>query len=426
MVVSPDGTELAVVTGSNFSAARAAHHRSGDQDAEAVDRDRRQLRGRRLQPGRRPHLRRRQHQQQRGVLRPRRGRHLRRRGSLSIPSSAPSGLRVSRDGSTALRRAQHREPGGGDRHRRPARSWHACRWASLPYTTVVSADGSKVYVSNWGGRVPGPDRRHRRDVPDRRRSAHGHPGRAARCRSSTPRRTRSSKTIEVGLHPTGMALSPRGDRLYVTNANSDTISAIDTATDEVKATLHVGLRRRARCAGAGQLAQRDGGEPGRPHAVRGQRVPERGGGRRPRCQPRRTRSPASSRPAGIRRRSRSTTRASSCFIASGYGFGSIAPDAARPHRAQLHGSRGRGLDPRRARAARAGALHQGGAREQPHGQRTIATTIRRPRRRPRSRRRREPDPHAPRAGLADQARLLHHQGEPHLRPGVRRPAAGQR
>src|SRR5262249_13343777 len=24
-----------------------------------------------------------------------------------------------------------------------------------PYTTVVSADGSKVYVSNWGGRVPG-------------------------------------------------------------------------------------------------------------------------------------------------------------------------------------------------------------------------------------------------------------------------------
>jgi YVTN family beta-propeller protein len=50
-----------------------------------------------------------------------------------------------------------------------------------------------------------------------------------------------TKTIEVGLHPTGMALSPRGDRLYVANANSDTISAIDTSTDEVKSTLHVGL-----------------------------------------------------------------------------------------------------------------------------------------------------------------------------------------
>lgn len=25
-----------------------------------------------------------------------------------------------------------------------------------PYTAVLSADGSKVYVSNWGGKVPGP------------------------------------------------------------------------------------------------------------------------------------------------------------------------------------------------------------------------------------------------------------------------------
>src|SRR5262249_58169794 len=25
-----------------------------------------------------------------------------------------------------------------------------------PYTTAISADGSKVYVTNWGGKVPGP------------------------------------------------------------------------------------------------------------------------------------------------------------------------------------------------------------------------------------------------------------------------------
>ncbi len=37
-----------------------------------------------------------------------------------------------------------------------------------------------------------------------------------------------------------------------------------------------------------------------------------------------------------------------------------------------------------------------------------------------------PDPDARRAALADQARLLHHQGEPHVRSGLRRPAAGQR
>ena len=26
-----------------------------------------------------------------------------------------------------------------------------------PYTAVISADDSKVYVSNWGGKVPGPE-----------------------------------------------------------------------------------------------------------------------------------------------------------------------------------------------------------------------------------------------------------------------------
>jgi YVTN family beta-propeller protein len=49
-----------------------------------------------------------------------------------------------------------------------------------------------------------------------------------------------AKTIEVGLHPTGMAISPSGDRVYVTNANSDTVSVLDTVSDTVMKTLHVG------------------------------------------------------------------------------------------------------------------------------------------------------------------------------------------
>ena len=48
------------------------------------------------------------------------------------------------------------------------------------------------------------------------------------------------KTINVGLHPTGMALSPSGDRVYITNANSDTVSVVDTFTDTVVKTLYVG------------------------------------------------------------------------------------------------------------------------------------------------------------------------------------------
>src|SRR5262249_1526397 len=153
--------------------------------------------------------------------------------------SAPSGLRVSHDGTrlyvalntsnkvavidTAAHTIVTQVPVG-----------------ELPYTTVISADGSKVYVSNWGGRVPGPT-----DVTDGMFPIVVGPRTGIRVSGTvsvidTATNT-VTNTIQVGLHPTGMALSPRGDRLYVTNANSDTISAIDTATDEVKATLHVGL-----------------------------------------------------------------------------------------------------------------------------------------------------------------------------------------
>ncbi len=36
------------------------------------------------------------------------------------------------------------------------------------------------------------------------------------------------KDIEVGLHPSGMVLSPDRNRLYVACANSDIISVINT------------------------------------------------------------------------------------------------------------------------------------------------------------------------------------------------------
>ena len=48
-----------------------------------------------------------------------------------------------------------------------------------------------------------------------------------------------SKEIEVGLHPSALALSPKGDRLFVANANSDTVSVIDTATDSVLYSINV-------------------------------------------------------------------------------------------------------------------------------------------------------------------------------------------
>jgi YVTN family beta-propeller protein len=110
---------------------------------------------------------------------------------------------------------------------------------TYPYTAVISGDGSKVYITNWGGKVPGAN-----DVTDGmfpvvvdKRT--GIPISGTVSVLDTASNT-VMKTIDVGLHPTGMALGPRGDVVYVTNANSDTVSVVNTATDKVVKTLHVG------------------------------------------------------------------------------------------------------------------------------------------------------------------------------------------
>jgi YVTN family beta-propeller protein len=47
-------------------------------------------------------------------------------------------------------------------------------------------------------------------------------------------------TIPVGAFPVGVAISPDGARAYVTNANDNTLSVIDTATNTVIATISAG------------------------------------------------------------------------------------------------------------------------------------------------------------------------------------------
>ena len=52
-------------------------------------------------------------------------------------------------------------------------------------------------------------------------------------------------TIDVGTEPYGAALTPNGSRLYVTNARSNTVSVIDTASNAVSATVaNVGFESR--------------------------------------------------------------------------------------------------------------------------------------------------------------------------------------
>ncbi len=160
-------------------------------------------------------------------------------GTIAIASSAPSGLKLSPDNSrlyvalnlknavavidTQARAVLTQIPVG-----------------TYPYTTIVSRDGSKVYVSNWGGRIPGPG-----DTTDGTYPVVVDPRTGIPISGTVSVINTASnqviKTITVDRHPCGMALSPAGDRLYVTNANSDTVSVIDTNTDEVIRSLLVTL-----------------------------------------------------------------------------------------------------------------------------------------------------------------------------------------
>ena len=110
---------------------------------------------------------------------------------------------------------------------------------SYPYTVVAA--GAKMYVSNWGGRRPGPTDTTDGTFPVVLDPRTGIPA------SGTVSVLDSSGTvlrhIDVGLHPSGMAASLKGDKVYVANANSDTVSAIDTESDRVTGTLNVRLFR---------------------------------------------------------------------------------------------------------------------------------------------------------------------------------------
>ena len=163
-------------------------------------------------------------------------------GSVAFPGSAPSGLSVSADGewiwaalnldhSVAAIHTQTRET-----FQVPA--------GSYPYTTAITPDGAKVYVANWGGRKPEKSDSTDGVIPVVIDPKTG----IAASGTVTVIDTKTRKAVRhiiVGLHPSGMAMTRDGRTLYVANANSDTVSVIDTETDRVAKTLDVRLFARA-------------------------------------------------------------------------------------------------------------------------------------------------------------------------------------
>jgi YVTN family beta-propeller protein len=106
-----------------------------------------------------------------------------------------------------------------------------------PYMPLLIGD--RLYVSNWGGNKPKGDSPLKSSgTPvqiDPKTNVVNHGSVTVIQETAVGWKLRNA--IPVGGHPCGMAASPNGKFVYVANANSDTVSVIDTAKEEVVETI---------------------------------------------------------------------------------------------------------------------------------------------------------------------------------------------
>jgi YVTN family beta-propeller protein len=108
-----------------------------------------------------------------------------------------------------------------------------------PYDIALSGDGKTAYVSNWGGRRATKD--------DKTQESAGTPvvvdDRGVACTGTVGvidlAAGKQVAEIAVGLHPSDLELTRDGKTLFVANANSDTVSVIDTSSRSTTATINV-------------------------------------------------------------------------------------------------------------------------------------------------------------------------------------------
>ncbi|HOW71911.1 MAG TPA: bifunctional YncE family protein/alkaline phosphatase family protein [Phycisphaerae bacterium] len=108
-----------------------------------------------------------------------------------------------------------------------------------PYDVVLTRDGSEAWVSNWGGRRAGEG--------DRTAMSSGTPAladeRGVACSGTVSlvdlKRGKEVAEVETGLHPCDLVLDATKDLLYVANANSDTVTVVDTRARKAVRTIAV-------------------------------------------------------------------------------------------------------------------------------------------------------------------------------------------
>lgn len=109
-----------------------------------------------------------------------------------------------------------------------------------PFAAVMDATGGVAYVSNLGGRPPrngelfaSPVQKPDEKIPV---DARGVAATGAVLRVDL-KDGKVTHTVATGLHPTAMAWHEASQRLYVANGNSDTVSVIDTRSQNVVANI---------------------------------------------------------------------------------------------------------------------------------------------------------------------------------------------
>jgi Uncharacterized conserved protein len=266
---------------------------------------------------------------------------------------------------------------------------------AFPYAALATRDGRKVYVSNWAGRLPQAG-----DATDGSNPVVVDPATGIANNGTVSVYDTAAKavtrTIEVGLHPSALALSPDGSRLYVANANSDSISVVDTARDAVESTIDVRPKKTERLGSApNALAVSQDG--------RTLYVANGGNNAIAVVEPRSADPIKGFIPVGWFPAALALTNAGDrLLVGNGYGFGSIAPAADSSGRSYADRTGELSFLPVPVGDGTTEPVHGAGAQEQrDHRRRPVAG--------PRSRFERRGDSARERSRLADRTRYLHHQ-----------------
>jgi YVTN family beta-propeller protein len=207
---------------------------------------------------------------------------------------------------------------------------------SSPERVVVSPSGEKVYVANRGGRKPeAGDTMDFEDPvvvdPETYKASTGTISVVVTAQLVTDAEHAATQSIPVGLQPADLALSSDGKRLYVANANSETVSVVDTETSSVVETIPTSPAPGRLAAGSpnGLAIARDGATLyvtlGGDNAVEVMRLDNPAGGKAPRTEIAGL-IPTAWFPLGVTLSQDGAT----LYVANVKGVGSLGPTVKRP------------------------------------------------------------------------------------------------